>query len=177
MAQNFDKIEIGPAIIEYGESGSDQVIFETTIGGVTLTTETTYRDQLTDQTGQTVVGRRITGRNVSVTIPFGEYELSVIPKIMVGAEAVTDASGTKVNIKTGVGSNLLDAARKAVIKPIAHKDDPNFWVTLPRAFPQTDLSYSYDNDNERITNVTLQSTPDENDVVLILGDEQITAGP
>ena len=174
MAQNFDKIEIGPAIVEFGE-GVDMVTFETTIGGIVLTTETTYRDQLTDQTGQTVVGRRITGRNVSVTIPFGEYELSIIPKIMVGAEAVTGADGTKVNIKTGVGSNLLDAAKKAVIKPIAHKTDKNFWVTLPLAFPQTDLSYSYNNDNERITNVTLQSTPDENNIVAILGDEAITA--
>jgi hypothetical protein len=177
MAQNFDKIEIGPAIVEFGESGADQVIFETTIGGVVLTTETTYRDQLTDQTGETVVGRRITGRNVSVTIPFGEYELSIIPKIMVGAEAVTGANGTKVNVKTGVGSNLLDAAKKAVIKPIAHKTDPDYWVTLPLAFPQTDLSYSYNNENERITNVTLQSTPDVDNVVLILGDETITATP
>lgn len=177
MAQNFDKIEIGPAIVEFGESGADQVVFETTIGGIVLTTETTYRDQLTDQTGETVVGRRITGRNVTVTIPFGEYELDIIPKIMVGAEAVTGTGGTKVNVKTGVGLNLLDAAKKAVIKPIAHKDDPNFWVTLPKAFPQTDLSYSYNNENERITNVTLQSTPDDNNIVLILGDEQITAGP
>jgi len=177
MAQNFDKIEIGPAIVEFGESGADQVVFETTIGGIVLTTETTYRDQLTDQTGETVVGRRITGRNVTVTIPFGEYELDIVPKIMVGAEAVTGTGGTKVNVKTGVGLNLLDAAKKAVIKPIAHKDDPNFWVTLPKAFPQTDLSYSYNNENERITNVTLQSTPDDNNIVLILGDEQITAGP
>jgi len=177
MAQNFDKIEIGPAIVEFGESGADQVVFETTIGGIVLTTETTYRDQLTDQTGETVVGRRITGRNVTVTIPFGEYELDIIPKIMVGAEAVTGTGGTKVNVKTGVGLNLLDAAKKAVIKPIAHKGDPNFWVTLPKAFPQTDLSYSYNNENERITNVTLQSTPDDNNIVLILGDEQITAGP
>lgn len=177
MAQNFDKIEIGPAIVEFGESGADQVVFETTIGGIVLTTETAYRDQLTDQTGETVVGRRITGRNVSVTIPFGEYELDVIPKIMVGAEAVTGTNGTKINVKTGVGSNLLDAAKKAVIKPIAHKNDANFWVTLPLAFPQTDLSYSYNNENERITNVTLQSTPDVDNVVLILGDETITAGP
>lgn len=177
MAQNFDKIEIGPAIVEFGESGADQVVFETTIGGIVLTTETTYRDQLTDQTGETVVGRRITGRNVTVTIPFGEYELDVIPKIMVGAEAVTGSGGTKINVKTGVGMNLLDAAKKAVIKPLAHKDDPDFWVTLPRAFPQTDLSYSYNNENERITNVTLQSTPDEDNIVLVLGDEQITAGP
>lgn len=176
MAQNFEKIELGPAIVEFGE-GAGQVIFETTIGGVTLTTETTYRDQLTDQTGETVVGRRITGRNVTVTIPFGEYELSVIPKIMVGAEIVTGGTDSKVNVKTGVGMNLLDKAAKAVIKPIAHKTDPKFWATLPLAFPQTDLSYSYNNENERITNVTLQSTPDTDNVVLILGDETITATP
>lgn len=176
MAQNFEKIELGPAIVEYGE-GADMVKFETTIGGITFTTETTYRDQLTDQTGETVVGKRITGRNCSVTIPFAEYELSVIPKIMVGAEVVTDGTDSKINIKTGVGLNLIDTAKKAVIKPIAKKDDPNYWVTLPLAYSETDLNYAYNNDNERITNVTLRSTPDEDGVVAILGDETITATP
>lgn len=176
MAQNFEKIELGPAIVEYGE-GADMVKFETTIGGITFTTETTYRDQLTDQTGETVVGKRITGRNCSVTIPFAEYELSVIPKIMVGAEVVTDGTDSKINIKTGVGLNLIDTAKKAVIKPLAKKDDPNYWVTLPLAYSETDLNYAYNNDNERITNVTLRSTPDEDGVVAILGDETITATP
>lgn len=176
MAQNFEKIELGPAIVEYG-SGVDMITFETTIGGVTFTTETTYRDQLTDQTGETVVGKRITGRNCSVTIPFAEYELSVIPKIMAGAEVVTDGTESKIEIKTGVGLNLIDTAKKAVIKPLAKKDDPNFWVTLPLAYSETDLNYAYDNDNERITNVTLRSTPDAENVVAVLGDETITATP
>ncbi|MEK3836449.1 hypothetical protein [Paenibacillus sp. FSL R7-0128] len=174
MAQNFRKIEVGPAIVEYG-TGSDKVTFETTIGGVVLTTETTYREQKTDQTGETIVGKRVTGRNVSVTVPFGEYELSVIPKIMAGAEVVTGSGGSKVVVKTGVGLNLIDTAKIAVIKPIARKTDPDSWITLPLAYSETDLSYSYNNENERITNVTLRSTPDEDNNVLILGDDTITA--
>ncbi|MNC17767.1 hypothetical protein D3C75_656580 [compost metagenome] len=176
MAQNFSKIEVGPAIVEYG-TGSDKITFETTIGGVVLTTETTYRDQLTDQTGQTIVGKRITGRNVSVTIPFGEYEISVIPKIMAGVEIVTGTGGSKVNVLTGVGLNLVDTAKIAVIKPLAHATDADYWITLPLAYSETDLSYSYNNENERITNVTLRSTPDADGVVLILGDDTITATP
>lgn len=174
MAQNFDKIELGPAIVEYGE-GQDVVVFETTIGGINFTTETTYREQKTDQTGETVVSKRITGRNCSIEVPFAEYELSTIPKIMTGAEIVTGASGSKVVVKTGVGMNLIDTAKKAVVKPLAKKDDPNYWVTLPLAYSETDLNYAYDNDNERITTVTLRSVPDEDNVVAILGDEKITA--
>ncbi|WP_379161370.1 hypothetical protein [Paenibacillus sp. sgz5001063] len=173
MAQDFSKIEIGPAIVEYGD-GAGMVTFETTIGGVVLNTETTYREQKTDQTGETVVGKRITGRNVSVTVPFGEYEIDTIPKIMAGAEVVTGTGGSKVLIKTGVGANLIDTAKKAVIKPLAHKTDPGFWITLPLAYSETDLSYSFNNENERITNVTLRSTPDTDGVVLILGDVLIT---
>ncbi|MFD1267566.1 hypothetical protein ACFQ3Y_09045 [Paenibacillus motobuensis] len=172
MAQNFDKIELGPAIVEYGE-GPSMVVFETTIGGVNFTTETTYREQKTDQTGETVVTKRITGRNCSVEVPFAEYELSVIPKIMTAAEVVTDGTDSKVVIKTGVGMNLIDNAKKAVIKPHAKKNDPNYWVTLPLAYSETDLNYAYDNDNERITKVTLRSVPDEDNVVAILGDEKI----
>lgn len=176
MAQDFSKIELGPAIVEYGE-GADMVKFETTIGGVTFATETTYRDQLTDQTGETIVGKRITGRNCSITIPFAEYELSVIPKIMTGASIVTDGTDSKIELKTGVGLNLIDSAKQAVIKPLAKLNDPNYWVTLPKAYSETDLSYAYDNENERITNVTLRSTPDEDGVVAILGDSTITATP
>ena len=176
MAQDFSKIELGPAIVEYG-TGVDMVKFETTIGGVTFATETTYRDQLTDQTGETIVGKRITGRNCSVTIPFAEYELSVIPKIMTGASIVTDGTDSKIELKTGVGLNLIDSAKQAVIKPLAKLNDPNYWVTLPKAYSETDLSYAYDNENERITNVTLRSTPDEDGVVAILGDSSITATP
>ncbi|WP_153979253.1 hypothetical protein [Paenibacillus xylanilyticus] len=176
MAQDFSKIELGPAIVEYG-TGVDMVKFETTIGGVTFATETTYRDQLTDQTGETIVGKRITGRNCSITIPFAEYELSVIPKIMTGASVVTDGTDSKIELKTGVGLNLIDSAKQAVIKPLAKLNDPNYWVTLPKAYSETDLSYAYDNENERITNVTLRSTPDEDGVVAILGDSTITATP
>ncbi|MNP68069.1 hypothetical protein D3C76_1639740 [compost metagenome] len=78
-------------------------------------------------------------------------------------------------MKTGVGLNLVDSAKKAVIKPLAKLTDPDFWITMPLAYSETDLSYAYDNDNERITNVTLRSTPDSNGVIAILGDETITA--
>lgn len=176
MAQDFSKIEIGPAIVEYG-TGSDKITFETTIGGVVLNTETTYREQKTDQTGETIVDKRITGRNVSVTVPFAEYEIDVIPKIMAGAEVVTGTGGAKVVIKTGVGASLLDTAKIAIIKPIAHKTEPAFWITLPLAYSETDLSYSFNNENERITNVTLRSTPDADGKILILGDDTITATP
>lgn len=176
MAQNFDKIELGPCIVEYGE-GSDKFIFETTIGGVNFTTETTYRDQLTDQTGTTPVSKRVTGRIATVVIPFAEYEVSLIPKIMAGATVVTDGTDSKTIIKTGVGKNLIDTAKKAVIKPLEKRNDPNYWVTMPLAYSETDLNYAYDNDNERITNVTLRATPDADDVIAILGDETITATP
>ena len=176
MSQNFSKIEVGPAIVEYG-TGLTAVKFETTIGGVVFTTETTYREQKTDQTGETIVGKRVTGRNVSVTVPFGEYDLPTIPKIMAGAEVVTGAGGSKVVVKTGVGLNLIDTAKQAVIKPLAKLTDPDFWITIPLAYSETDLSYSFNNENERITNVTLRSTPDADGIIAILGDETITATP
>lgn len=176
MASNVEKIELGPAIVEYGD-GQDAVLFETTIGGVVLTVETTYREQKIDQEGETVVSKRITGRNAKVTVPFAEYDLDKIPKIMVGASLIEGTDGKKVEITTAVGQDLIKKAKKAVVKPIAGKNDPSTWATLPLAFPETDLQYNYDNDNERITNITLSSTPDENGVILVLGDASTTAKP
>ncbi|MCG7407692.1 hypothetical protein MH117_09675 [Paenibacillus sp. ACRRX] len=178
MASDVKKIELGPAIVEYGDA-QDKVIFETTIGGVVLTVETTYREQKIDQKGETVVSKRITGRNAKVTVPFGEYDLDKIPQIMVGATLVKAATGDgkKVVISTAVGHDLITMAKKVVIKPVAAMSDPSKWATLPLAFPETELQYNYDNDNERITNVTLSSTPDDKDIVLILGDETVKATP
>lgn len=174
MASDVRKLELGPAIVEYGD-GQDAVLFETTIGGVVLTVETTYREQKIDQKGETIVSKRITGRNAKVTVPFAEYDLDKIPKIMVGANLVQGANGTKVEIMTGVGQDLVTKAKKVVIKPVVAKNDPSKWATLPLAYPETDLQYNYDNDNERITNITLSSTPTDEDVILILGDEKVTA--
>lgn len=176
MASDVRKLELGPAIVEYGD-GQDVVLFETTIGGVVLTVETTYREQKIDQLGETVVSKRITGRNARVTVPFAEYDLEKIPQIMVGANLVEGDAGKKVEISTAVGQDLITKAKKVVIKPVADKNDPSKWTTLPMAFPETDLQYNYDNDNERITNITLSSTPDENGVILILGDATVTATP
>lgn len=178
MASDVKKIELGPAIVEYGD-GQDTVLFETTIGGVVLTVETTYREQKIDQKGETVVSKRITGRNAKVTVPFAEYDLDKIPQIMVGATLVEDSTGggKKVEITTAVGQDLITKAKKVVIKPVAAKNDPSKWATLPMAYPETDLQYNFDNDNERITNITLSSTPTDEDLILILGDEKVKSTP
>jgi len=176
MASEIRKIELGPAIVEYGEGGG-KVLFETTIGGVSLAVETKYRDQKIDQTGETVRTKRIIGRDVKVEIPFAEYELEVIPKVMVGSEIVTAKNGNKkVIVKTGVGMDLLAQAKKVVIKPTVAKTDASKWVTLPLAYPTTDLQFNYDSENERITKVVLHAAPDATDILLILGDVEVKAG-
>lgn len=174
MARDIGKIELGPAIVEFG-TGQDVISFETTIGGVNFTIETQYREQTIDQLGETVVKKNIIGRNASVTVPFAEKDLEVIPKVVAGSELVEDGTGKKVLIRTGVGIDLLEIADKVVIKPVGYENDASKWVTLPLAYPEADLNYSYDNDNERITNITFTSTPDADGVIAILGDEEVTA--
>ncbi|MCR8843080.1 hypothetical protein NQ117_05260 [Paenibacillus sp. SC116] len=178
MASDVKKIQLGPAIVEYGDA-ADKVLFETTIGGIVLTMETSYREQRIDQEGETIVSKVVTGRNVSVEVPFAETDLEKIPKFMVGAKLIKASTGTKqkVEISTAVGVNLIDNAKKVVIKPVAYLTDASKWATIPLAYPETDLQYNYDNENERITNVTLRATPNVDRVVLILGDETTTATP
>lgn len=177
MAERVRKYEIGPAIIEFGE-GKDTVLFEKTIGGIELKVETKTRDQKTDQDGETAVSKRITGRGVQVTVPFLEYDLEKIPEIMAGASIIVDKDGKKkVTVRTGVGIDLLSMAKKVVIKPVASLHDSEMWVTLPLAYPDTDLEYAYNNENERVTKITFSSTPTEEGDILILGDEKIKVIP
>lgn len=175
MARDLEKLELGPAIVEFGDT--DKTLFETTIGGITFNIETQYREQKIDQLGETVVKKTVIGRNAYAVVPFAEKDLEVISKVVAGSELVTDGTGKKVIIKTGVGTDLLTLADKVVIKPVGYEADPEKWVTLPLAYPETDLNYSYDNDNERITNITFTSTPDADGVIAIIGDEMVTAGP
>ncbi|MFZ7945661.1 hypothetical protein [Neobacillus sp. 19] len=170
-------VPIGPAIVEYGE-GVDMVTFDITKGGIVFTTTNSKQDVTVDQYGDTVVKSIYKGGTAQVTVPFALYDLEKLSKVTPNSTYVTGSGGKeKLEVRASAGLNLLDTAKKLVIKPTDPSATANDWITIPIAGAIVDHNYAYDSDNERITPVTFVAYPDIDDdgLLFIMGDETATA--
>ncbi|WP_339194572.1 hypothetical protein MKY95_23150 [Paenibacillus sp. FSL P4-0176] len=172
---NAEKIKLGPCKVVFGE-GSDQVEFGTTKGGVVLTYEEGSREVTMDQTGTTPLKEIITGRNASVAVPFGEYDLDKLLAVLPGSRLVVDATDPtkrKVVVNATKVIDLLKYAKKMTLIPLAEGTTPEDYITLPMAAPRANLNYTFDYDNELITNVTFKGFPNQDGDVIEFGDPDV----
>lgn len=168
-------VPIGPAIVEYGE-GADVVVFDITKGGIQFQATTSKQDSTVDQYGDTVVKSILKGGTAQVTVPFALHDLTKLSEVIPNSEYVEDGDKKKITVKSQAGFDLLGAAKKLVIKPTSPDTTPNDWVTIPLAGVITDPQYTYDSDNERVSNITFTAFPDlgADGALYILGDETAT---
>ncbi|KIL46932.1 hypothetical protein KP77_25010 [Jeotgalibacillus alimentarius] len=176
MAQGID-VPIGPATVEYGEDTS-KVVFDVTKGGIVFSAGTTKQDTTIDQLGDTIVKSILKGRTAQVTVPFALHDLEKIAAAIPNSKYVEDATDPenvkkKVIVSAQAGYNFLKNAKKLVIKPTDPAATPNDWITMPLAGVMADPEYTYNSDNERVTNITFVGYPDmENgNQIYIMGDE------
>lgn len=168
-----NKIKLGPCKVEFGED-AEKVVFETTKGGVVLTYSETSREVTMDQTGSTPIKELITGRAATVAVPFGEYDLDKLVKILPGSVLVvnsTDPTKRRVDVNATKVIDLINHAKKMTLIPLADGTTPEDHVTLYRAAPRAELNYTYDYDNELITNVTFKGYPDGEGKLIGFGDQ------
>lgn len=176
MVVNADKIKLGPCEVVFDEGTANEVVFGTTKGGVVLTYEEDSRPVTMDQTGTTELKELITGRRANVAVPFGEYDLDKLLTILPGSTMVVDATDPtkrKVVVNATKVIDLRNFARKLTLKPLAEGTTPNDYVTLPFAAPRANLNYTYDYDNELITNINFKGYPDEDGRVIEFGDPSV----
>jgi hypothetical protein len=174
MKVNKEKIKLGPCkvIFDYDAPEAEQTVFAATQGGVVLTYSETRKDTNIDQFGSTPVKRTITGKSAEVKIPFAEYDIEVLNTILPGSKLVVNASDPtkrRLDVKAEV-IDLLPYAKKLVLIPLTEGTTPEEYVTLFLAAPQSDLEYTYNNDNERITNATFVGFPDDEKNLIGFGD-------
>lgn len=170
MASDLTKVKLGPCKVTYDLDGTP-VVFETTKGGVVLTYSETTRETTVDQYGETAVGEYVTARAASVEVPFAEYDLDKLSTIIPGSTLVTGStSGTKrVDVSAVDVVNLLDHAKKVKVEPLEGTAEDA--VILYKAAPRANISYTYDYNNELVTNVTFKAYPDESNLLIGFGDE------
>lgn len=169
-------VPIGPAIVEYGE-GADMHTYDITKGGIVFTSTSSTQDITVDQHGDTIVKSIFKGGSAQVVVPFALQDLERIQAAIPNSTYTTDGVKEKVVVKSQAGYNMLDNAKKLIIKPTSPDTTPNDWITIPLAGAKSDLEYTYNSDNERVANLTFMAYPDMDDegTLFILGDE--TAAP
>ncbi|PFQ72435.1 hypothetical protein COK15_28265 [Bacillus cereus] len=166
-------VPIGSAIVEYGE-GDEMVKFDITKGGITFGVSTSVQEVTVDQYGETPVKAIMKGRKAETTVPFALHELDKLAMVMPNSKLYTSGTKKKLVVNAQAGFDMLSTARKMVIKPTDPNATENDWITIPLASAIADPDYTYDSDNERVTNITFNAYPNmETGELYILGDESV----
>jgi len=165
-------VPIGPAIVEYGE-GVDKSVFDITKGGIVFTATTVKQDTTVDQYGDTPVKSIMKGMTAQVVVPFALHDLKLLSTVMPGSELVTANDKQKLNVHSAAGHDLLAGAKKLVVKPTDPDSTEDDWITLPLAGAIADPEYTYDSDNERVTNITFPAFPDmsKKGLLYVMGED------
>lgn len=172
MASDLTKVKLGPCKVTYDVGGTTPIVFETTKGGVVLTYEENTKEIIVDQFGDTAVGEYIIGRKASVQIPFAEYDLDKLVKIIPGSILTTSGTEPKkkrLDVDASKVVNLLDYAKKVKLEPLAEGATANDAVILYKAAPRANISYTYDYSNERVSNVTFKAFPESGTTGKLIG--------
>lgn len=179
-----DKIFAGPGIFiwgvdEEGIAGVDSVTIDVTQGGIEFTTETTYFEPTTDQTGSAPVKSVGTGTIGRVTFDTPDTDFEKVVKYNPNATKVVDGT-TPANAKyqvTGLAGKELPRKR-AVIKPLG-VTDPDRFIYLETCSIKFDARGTFKNDdNQKFTiNVVAYPSLDADPVGLLYtwGDITVTA--
>lgn len=167
MASDIKNVKLGVCSVMF-----DAKDLGYTQGGVEVTVKTDTHKVNIDQFGKTPINEYIMGREVTVKVPLAETTLENLVATMPGATLITDmVDPTKkvVNVPTGIGTNLLDIAKKLVLRPVG-KTDASEDFTIFKAATAGGLNFAYKLENERIFNVEFTGYPDAQGQLFAVGD-------
>lgn len=120
----------------------------------------------------TLTARDIGTTANSVTLATTGSNITVSGATLTGG---VDPTAVKVNVPTGVGINLLDIAKKLVLRPLAldKVGDKTEDFVIPKAATPGALTFAYKVDEERVYNATFMGYPDSaTDTLFTVGNEE-----
>ncbi|MDP4549847.1 hypothetical protein Q9251_03020 [Alkalihalobacillus macyae] len=168
---------LGACSLEFGED-TEQVIIDSTKGGVQFTVESEVKEITDDQNGSTPRKTILKGRRAVIEVPMLEIDLKKIAAAMPNSKLTvhgSDPNKAKLEVYSEAGYDLSQDERKLVLKPDQSDEE---WITFPLAQPSADINFTYDDDNERIANIKFmampQKTAEAKNLLYIIGDEGIT---
>jgi len=151
-----------------------------TKGGVEVEIATEAKNVTVDQFGNSPINSIVTGRTCKVKVPLAETTLANLVAVIPGASLITDGTDSmkkKVEVPSGVGTSLLDYAKKLVLHPTANGTDKGDDFTVPLAMTPGTVSFAYKLEDERIYSVefTAFADPANDGQLFIVGDESAVA--
>lgn len=165
-----ENINLGTCNIDY--DGTDLGL---TIGGVEVEVSTNTHVTNVDQFGESVVSERVTGRNIMIKVPMAETTLENMAAIMPGATLITDSGDPtvkKVEVKTGIGINLLDQAKVLTLHPVhLPASDKSEDFIVPLAATPGAVQFAYKHDEERVYMAEFKGYPDDSGLLFVYGDQ------
>lgn len=178
MASSTENVKIGVCRVLFGTAGAE-VDLGYTKGGVEFDVTTDTHEVTVDQFGETPISEYIMARKVTVAVPLAETTLENMVAVMPGATLVTDGTDPakkKVEVPTGIGSNLLLLAKQLILHPYGKaEDDLSEDITIPLAATAGALKFAYKVDDERVYNVEFKAYPDSNGLMFTVGDPSAEA--
>lgn len=166
MANNSENIKLGTCRIMF-----DTVDLGYTIGGVEVTVTTETHSTMVDQEGDTTVKEFIKGRNITVSTNLAETTLENLVAVMPGATLIDNAGKKHVEVKTGVGLDLVTSAKTLTLHPIQLPDsDKSEDLTIYKAATAGSMDFAFKKDDERVFAVEFKGYPDANSRLFAVGD-------
>lgn len=153
-------LELGPAQIKWGTSGSE-VDLGKTLGGVTVRMSDSSVDLKSDQFGESAEDTILTGTTVEVECPFAEMSYDLLGKILFQSSIGSDASKGFTG-ENNVGTSLLtNSASLLVIKYENGSPSTNIADTIhfPAAAPLPNVELSFDATNQRVATAVFKCFP------------------
>jgi hypothetical protein len=174
MTSSTDNVKIGVCALTF--DGAD---LGYTKGGVDVSITTETYTVTVDQFGTTAINDYVIGINCTVTTPLAETSLENLAAVMPAAALVIDgatSSKKKVQVTTGVGTNLIDSAGELILHPVAlAADNVTEDFILPNAASTGQISFAYSLDAERVFNTVWKAYPDVNNILFVYGDKTAAA--
>ncbi|MDP5274353.1 hypothetical protein [Chengkuizengella axinellae] len=167
MPTDKDTVHIGPCKVTFDIGGDTPFVIDKTAGPVKFTYEETTKEIKVTQTGDTPIDEIVIGRNVMAEVPMTRRDLDALLLVIPGSEKVGDA---RVDVYANKVVSLLDYANTVTIEPLSEKATTDDTITIYNAAPRAKLNYTYDYNNEQITDVTFKGYPDADGKLVGFGD-------
>lgn len=163
MGQQGPLYDLGPCTltfggVELGETRGD-VIFR-------YTEETRPINE--DSKGVSPIDEIHVGMNCEVEVPMTRVTLQQLATVIPSATVV----GSKLTVKSAVGSQMADSANVLVLKPLVGgvASAASKWLTVVKAAPKVDLEITFNNDGQRVYKVLFKGFVNENNEIFSIGE-------
>lgn len=164
---NIDNVKSGPVLL-YFDDGSGWRLIGLTKGDVKFATDPKYKDRVFHQTGETIMGKRMTALNGTVKFTVGEETHENLKMAMPYATVYTDGDKTAIGAGMKSGFDVLESAGRLRIHPINElgtdgDDDPSYTdndVTIWKVANAKGVERTFTSSDDRVFDVEMDMYPD-----------------